>query len=125
MSLNKYKWLVNSAIHKKGDIVEMPEEDAKIRLILKHCVIYTEGEREEKRVVEVDKVHSEVMDYFKEFISWKKAEMGVDAICFHKKDKKKVLKILPDLLDKGYVVDGEIIKSIKANNTWITKLYFV
>ena len=47
MSLNKYKWLVNSAIHKKGDIVEMPEEDAKIRLILKHCVIYTEGEREE------------------------------------------------------------------------------
>jgi len=125
MSLKKYKWIVGSAVHKKGDIVEMDENDAKIRLILKHLVLFTEDKKEEKRAVEFQQVHNEVMDYFKDFVSWKKAEKGVDGICFHKKDKKKVLKILPDLLEKGYVVDGEVIKSIKADNIWITKLYFV
>lgn len=125
MSLKKYKWIVGSATHRKGDIVEMEEQDAEIRLILKHLVLYVEDKKVEKRIGEIKKSYNEILSYIKGLVYWEKKEMGVDAICFHKKDKKKVMKILPDLLEKGYVIDGDIIKDIKADNIITTKLYFV
>jgi hypothetical protein len=125
MSVKKYQWLVGTAVRRKGDIVELDDDQAKVRLILKHVKLIEEKIKEVKIIYENEIVKNEVREYFKDFVNWTKVEYGVDGICFNKKDKKKVMKVLPDLLEKGYVVEDEVIKSIKGDRIRETKLYFV
>jgi hypothetical protein len=121
----KYQWLVGTAVRRKGDIVELDEAQAHIRLILKHVKLVEENLEEVKIIYESEIIKNEVREYFKDFLNWTKVEYGADVICFNKRDKKKVLKVFPDILEKGYVIEENIIKSIKGDRIRETKLYFV
>lgn len=120
--MRKYEWLVNGPRFKKGQIVELNDEDASFRLILKHIRLTEEEQKEEPKFtnkIRASETLKEAKVILKDIKFWlafgtslgayrdkdfcfkdeKDIDLGVNA-----KDYDEVVKLLPRFLEKGFIL---------------------